>query len=253
MRKMPAAKVWCKESTQHLPWRHDKKKTIMINRHKASIHAANKGQGPHVRSRSTNLSTAALNLPHVYRGARIAQSVQWAAMGWTVRGSNPGGGEIFRTCPDQPWGPPGLLYNGYWVFPGVKWPRHGTDHPPASCAEVKERVEPYLYFPLGPSWLVLGWTLPVPWPHSHISTYALLDVLQQERWGSQVVHRTVKETLDLLLVQIHRNDMCQTWLAHHLCQQLAHNTATFPHLACTEQKFHTYTILNTNLLHNVQY
>jgi hypothetical protein len=24
-------------------------------------------------------------------------------------GSNPGGGEIFRTCPDQPWGPPGLL------------------------------------------------------------------------------------------------------------------------------------------------
>ena len=23
-------------------------------------------------------------------------------MGWTVRGSNPGGGEIFRTCPDRP-------------------------------------------------------------------------------------------------------------------------------------------------------
>ena len=22
-------------------------------------------------------------------------------MGWTVRGSNPGGGEIFRTCPDR--------------------------------------------------------------------------------------------------------------------------------------------------------
>jgi hypothetical protein len=21
-------------------------------------------------------------------------------------------GEIFRTCPDQPWGPPSLLYNG---------------------------------------------------------------------------------------------------------------------------------------------
>ena len=21
---------------------------------------------------------------------------------WTVRGSNPGGGEIFRTCPDRP-------------------------------------------------------------------------------------------------------------------------------------------------------
>ena len=35
-------------------------------------------------------------------------------------GSNPGGGEIFRTCPDRPWGPPSLLYNGYQVFPGVK-------------------------------------------------------------------------------------------------------------------------------------
>jgi hypothetical protein len=34
------------------------------------------------------------------------------ATGWTVRGSNAGGGEIFRTFPDRPWGPPSLLYNG---------------------------------------------------------------------------------------------------------------------------------------------
>ena len=27
-------------------------------------------------------------------------------------------GKIFRTCPDRPWGPPSLLYNGYRVFPG---------------------------------------------------------------------------------------------------------------------------------------
>jgi hypothetical protein len=39
---------------------------------------------------------------------------------WTVRGSNPGVGEIFRTRPDRPWGPPTLLYNGYRVFPGGK-------------------------------------------------------------------------------------------------------------------------------------
>jgi len=32
----------------------------------------------------------------------------------------PVGGEIFRTCPDRPWGPPSLLYNGYRFFPGVK-------------------------------------------------------------------------------------------------------------------------------------
>jgi hypothetical protein len=30
------------------------------------------------------------------------------------------GGEIFRTCPNQPWGPPSLLYNGYRAFPGLK-------------------------------------------------------------------------------------------------------------------------------------
>jgi len=37
-----------------------------------------------------------------------------------VRGSNPGGGEIFRNRPDRPCGPPSLLYNGYHVsFPEV--------------------------------------------------------------------------------------------------------------------------------------
>jgi hypothetical protein len=52
-------------------------------------------------------------------------------MGWTVRGSNPGGGEIFRTCPDRPWGPPSLLYNGYQVFPGGKVrPGHDAGHSP---------------------------------------------------------------------------------------------------------------------------
>jgi hypothetical protein len=38
----------------------------------------------------------------------------------SVRGSNPGGGEIFRTRPDRPCGPPSLLYSGYRVFPGGK-------------------------------------------------------------------------------------------------------------------------------------
>ena len=40
--------------------------------------------------------------------------------GWTLRESNPGGGEVFRTCPDRPWRPRSLLYNGYGVFPGGK-------------------------------------------------------------------------------------------------------------------------------------
>ena len=44
-----------------------------------------------------------------------------------------------------------------WI-PGLSGGK-GVDHPPASSAEVKERVEIYLYSPSGPSWLVSGWTL----------------------------------------------------------------------------------------------
>jgi hypothetical protein len=62
------------------------------------------------------------------------------------------GGEIFRTRPDQPCGPPNLLYNGYWIsFAGVKRPGCGVDHPLQTRAEVKERVELYLYSPSGAS------------------------------------------------------------------------------------------------------
>ena len=58
-----------------------------------------------------------------------------------VRGSNPGGGEIFRTCPDRPWGPLSLLYSGYLVFSGVK-ERPGRDadpSPPSSAVVMKEQ------------------------------------------------------------------------------------------------------------------
>jgi hypothetical protein len=47
-----------------------------------------------------------------YRWAEKAQSVQRLATGWTVRGSNSDRGEIFRTHPDLPGGPPSLLHNG---------------------------------------------------------------------------------------------------------------------------------------------
>jgi hypothetical protein len=72
-------------------------------------------------------------------------------------GSNLGGGEIFRIRPDLSWGPPSLLYNGYRAsFPGVKRPERGVDHPLPYSAEVKERVEQYLYSPSGASWPVVG-------------------------------------------------------------------------------------------------
>ena len=53
-------------------------------------------------------------------------------------------GKIFSTSPDQSWGPPSHLYNGSQVSLS------------AVGAEVKERVEIYLYLPYGPSWPVIG-------------------------------------------------------------------------------------------------
>jgi hypothetical protein len=49
-------------------------------------------------------------------------------------------GEIFRTSPDRPWGPPSFLYKGYRVFPGGK-ERSGRDadpSPPSGVVVVKE-------------------------------------------------------------------------------------------------------------------
>jgi len=71
--------------------------------------------------------------------AAIAQSVERLPTGWTVRGSNPGGGEIFRTCTDRPWGPPSLLYNGYRVFfPEVKRSERDVNHPPHLAARLRK-------------------------------------------------------------------------------------------------------------------
>jgi hypothetical protein len=50
----------------------------------------------------------------------MSQSVQQLPTGGTVRVSNPGGGEIFRTCPHWPWGPLSPIYNDYRVIPGGK-------------------------------------------------------------------------------------------------------------------------------------
>jgi hypothetical protein len=70
------------------------------------------------------------------------------ATGSKVRGSNPGGGEIFRTRPDLPWGPPNLLYDGYRVyFPEVKRPSRNVDHPPLLAPRLKKE---YSYTPTPP-------------------------------------------------------------------------------------------------------
>ena len=46
-----------------------------------------------------------------------------------------------------------------WVlglFPGLKWPGRGIDHPPPSGTRVKGRVDLYLFSHSGPSWPILG-------------------------------------------------------------------------------------------------
>jgi hypothetical protein len=103
----------------------------------------------------------------IYRSGRHSSVVQRLATDWTVWGSNPGTGEIFRTRPDRLWTSPSLLYNGHRVsFPGMKWAGRGVKHPPPSSAEVQERVELYLNSPSGPSWSVIRRALPVPYlPH----------------------------------------------------------------------------------------
>ena len=64
---------------------------------------------------------------------------------------NPGGGETFH-----PGAHPASYTMGTGSFQGLKWLECADDHPPPSSAEVKERVELYLYSPSGPLWPVLG-------------------------------------------------------------------------------------------------
>jgi len=66
-----------------------------------------------------------------------------------VLGSSPGGGEIFRTRPDHFWGPP-TLAAGTW-----RW------QPTPSSADANERVELYLYSPLGLHGLFYRFVLPL--------------------------------------------------------------------------------------------
>ena len=51
---------------------------------------------------------------------------------------------------------------GTGSLPGVKRPGRGADHPPPSSAEGEGRVELYICPASGPSWPVLGRTLPLP-------------------------------------------------------------------------------------------
>jgi hypothetical protein len=81
----------------------------------------------------------------------ISQLVHRLAMGRTVLGSNPSGVARFSAPIQTGLGAHPASYTmGTGSFLGC-----GVDHLPPSRAEVKERVELYLFSLSGPSWLVL--------------------------------------------------------------------------------------------------
>jgi hypothetical protein len=71
--------------------------------------------------------------------AGIAQSVYLLATGWTVRGSNPGGGARF-CAPVQiyPRAHPASCTMGTGFFLGAKRPGRGHDHPPHLALRLKK-------------------------------------------------------------------------------------------------------------------
>jgi hypothetical protein len=80
----------------------------------------------------------------------LTSDVLRLATGWTVRGSNPGGGDNVYNLPRPALGPTQPPIQ--WIpslFPRVKQPGRGSDHPPAYRAEVNERVQLYLYSSFG--------------------------------------------------------------------------------------------------------
>jgi len=62
---------------------------------------------------------------------------------------------LHRLC-TGPGAHPASYTMGTGSLPGLKRPGRGVDNPPSSSAEVKERIELYLYSSSGPSWSVVG-------------------------------------------------------------------------------------------------
>ena len=66
---------------------------------------------------------------------------------------------LVQICPGAH---PASCTMGSGSLTGVKRSERRVYHPPPPSAEVKERVELYLYSPSEPSWPVIGWTVPLP-------------------------------------------------------------------------------------------
>jgi hypothetical protein len=70
-------------------------------------------------------------------------------------------GQDFPHLSKQALGITQPLIHGCPVIPGINLPGHDVSYPLPPSAEVKERTELFLHSPSGPSWPVLGRTLPL--------------------------------------------------------------------------------------------
>ena len=89
---------------------------------------------------------------------------------------------------------------GTGPFPGVKQPGRGVDQPPPYGAEVKERVELYLYSTSGPSWPVLGRTLLLPLPLFLLHSQHIVFHLHCSLVARDIIDRLVSVTLSICVV-----------------------------------------------------
>jgi hypothetical protein len=96
----------------------------------------------------------------------------------------------FPCRPDWSWGPSNLPHSNKWVsIRGVKRPRRGVNYPPTSRAEVKERVELYIYFPSGPSWhAVEGNLFYLTYLRNYTASFPRWQYLNMKCWDNPKFH-----------------------------------------------------------------
>jgi len=100
-----------------------------------------------------NLWTGVLEnliVPHLDGPGYLSRYSNWLRDGWS--GDRiPVGATFSAPVQNGPGAHPASYTMGTGSFPGVKRPGRGVNHPRPSIAEVKERVELYLYSTSGPS------------------------------------------------------------------------------------------------------
>jgi len=115
----------------------------------------------------------------------------------------PVGGEIFRTRPGRPWGPPSLLYNGYRVsLPRVKRPERGDDHPPPFSTEVKEKstaipLVPFRSF-VACSWVNFTFTFTFSLNHPAVKDLNIDKVCNHQHQGFEILANDTVATLQYI-------------------------------------------------------